>query len=524
MNKVKMASVAAVTGSLAALAIASSFIAPDRVEANVGFARKTGLSCASCHSDAADPRKEALTSVGNSYRTCLYNPTASSIDCNVQAQNQTRAAVLTPAPSSVYNNTPGFNNPPVYSSNPGTNSTGGFGGSKGATSTYNAAPAPPPVQQSKSNGVRDFLLGLLGASVGNNANPGNNGSRNPGYVQPTGNNPLDRIFIPPQNFDIGQQWAVSEQLGGGRKLDSVWAKRTGSNIFDAVYIDSQTNAQTNDIVTYNGIRNGQVSFRRQSTGTIYTGKMTTDGRMVLGGTTNQRAGNLTWSGSNVSQFSGVASAPTGGPLLVPAGRSGGMDFLLFDVASDRTDPGFPKAVDSNSFPGVWPQGATAVYNGGNDKAYFFRGNEYIRYDINADRADPGYPQTINNQTWPGLWTNGIDAAVNGGGGKVFFFRSGQFMRYDIAADRVDPGYPQPVDNRTWPGLQALGRIESAVNAGNGKIYFFSGNRYLRYDVAANRADPGYPQLINAQTWPGVWPNNITMAASGPGKLLLFRSR
>ena len=201
-----------------------------------------------------------------------------------------------------------------------------------------------------------------------------------------------------------------------------------------------------------------------------------------------------------------------------------MDFLLFDVASDRTDPGFPKAVDSNSFPGVWPQGATAVYNGGNDKAYFFRGNEYIRYDINADRADPGYPQTINNQTWPGLWTNGIDAAVNGGGGKVFFFRSGQFMRYDIAADRVDPGYPKPVDNLTWPGLQALGRIESAVNAGNGKIYFFSGNRYLRYDVSANRADPGYPQLINAQTWPGVWPNNITMAASGPGKLLLFRSR
>ena len=27
----------------------------------------------------------------------------------------------------------------------------------------------------------------------------------------------------------------------------------------------------------------------------------------------------------------------------------------------------------------------------NRKAYFFRGSEYIRYDIATDRADPGYP-------------------------------------------------------------------------------------------------------------------------------------
>jgi len=37
--------------------------------------------------------------------------------------------------------------------------------------------------------------------------------------------------------------------------------------------------------------------RRQNTGTVYQGKLTPDGRMVLGGTTNKNPAYLTWTGT-----------------------------------------------------------------------------------------------------------------------------------------------------------------------------------------------------------------------------------
>jgi hypothetical protein len=89
----------------------------------------------------------------------------------------------------------------------------------------------------------------------------------------------------------------------------------------------------------------------------------------------------------------------------------------------------------------------------NGKACFFKGNRYVRYDISADRVDPGYPKSINNETWPGLpWTDGIDTAVNWDNGKVYFFRGNQYCRYDINTDRADAGYPKSIDNETWPGV------------------------------------------------------------------------
>jgi len=98
----------------------------------------------------------------------------------------------------------------------------------------------------------------------------------------------------------------------------------------------------------------------------------------------------------------------------------------------------------------------AVVEWDNGKAYFFKGSQYSRYDIKADRVDPGYPKPINRETWPGFpWTDGIDAAVNWGNGKAYFFKGAHYIRYDIKADRVDPGYPKPINNETWPGIPNL---------------------------------------------------------------------
>ncbi len=183
----------------------------------------------------------------------------------------------------------------------------------------------------------------------------------------------------------------------------------------------------------------------------------------------------------------------------------GNQYVRFDIKADKADPGYPKQINSETWPGLpWTDGIDTAVNWGNGKAYFFKGSQYIRYDIKADRADPGYPKQINNETWPGVpWTDGIDAAVNWYNGKAYFFKGGQYIRYDVKSDKADPGYPKPINNETWRDLPWLDGIDSAANWRNNKAYFFKGDSYIRFDIKADRADPGYPKKINNETWPGI---------------------
>jgi len=175
-----------------------------------------------------------------------------------------------------------------------------------------------------------------------------------------------------------------------------------------------------------------------------------------------------------------------------------------DLMGYRADPGYPKAIDKTTWPGMIWKDIDAVINMGNGKACFFKGGQFIRYDIKADRADPGFPQAINEQTWPGLpWTDGIDAAVYWGNGKIFFFKGGQYVRYDVEKNRTDSGYPKSINKRNWPGMIWTSGIDDVIFWGNGKAYFFKDYEYIRYDVNEDRADPGYPKQVNRQTWPGL---------------------
>ncbi len=228
-------------------------------------------------------------------------------------------------------------------------------------------------------------------------------------------------------------------------------------------------------------------------------------------------------GQGATSDSGATSYPTEPGLSTPPARSDkplfavltrdasaawffwGSKYLRYNITADRADSGYPKRIDAQTWPGlVWTDGIDAAVNLGNGKLYFFKNDQYLRFDIATDRADPGYPKRIDALNWPGLiWTDGIDAAVNMGNGKLCFFKKGQYLRYDIAADRADPGYPKRIDAQTWPGLIWTDGVEAAVNLGNGKLYFFKNGQYLRYDIAADRADPGYPKRIDEQTWPGL---------------------
>jgi hypothetical protein len=174
------------------------------------------------------------------------------------------------------------------------------------------------------------------------------------------------------------------------------------------------------------------------------------------------------------------------------------DYLRYDRGDDRADEGYPLPIADN-WPGLaetgFANGLNAAVNWGNGKLFFFKGDQYLRYDIAADKVDNGYPLPITGN-WPGFaeagFTDNISAVVNLGNGKAFFFRGDQYLRYDIAADKVDNGYPLPIAG-SWPGFAEAGftdNITGAINWGNGKVFFFRADQYLRYDIATDKVDDG----------------------------------
>ncbi len=193
----------------------------------------------------------------------------------------------------------------------------------------------------------------------------------------------------------------------------------------------------------------------------------------------------------------------------------GAQYARYDVVADHLDAGYPKPI-SSGWSGLaeigFADGIDAALDLAGGRVYLFKGANYVRVDQQSNAADAGYPLSIADM-WPGLAEAGfaqdINAAVNWGNGKAYFLKGDQYLSYDITADRTDDGYPQPVAGN-WPGMAEAGfaqDIDAAVNWGNGKAYFFKGDQYLRYDVAANTADDGYPRPLAGQ-WPGLAESGI----------------
>jgi hypothetical protein len=187
----------------------------------------------------------------------------------------------------------------------------------------------------------------------------------------------------------------------------------------------------------------------------------------------------------------------------------GPQYLRYDPVADKTDAGYPKPIAGN-WPGVpasFASGIDAAIAWNNGKAYLFKGANYLRYDIAGDKVDAGYPKSIASN-WSGLAGAKIDAVMRWPNGKAYFFSGSKYFRYDIAKDKVDPGYPKAIAGN-WAGLPAefTAGINAATTWNNGKTYFFKNDKYVRYDIAADKADAGYPKPI-AGNWPGFWPSDV----------------
>lgn len=187
----------------------------------------------------------------------------------------------------------------------------------------------------------------------------------------------------------------------------------------------------------------------------------------------------------------------------------GNKYLRYDVASDKTDAGYPVDISGRweGFPASFDDGVDAGVLWSNGKAYYFKGSQFVRFDLVSQRVDPGYPKDISSK-WPGLFTADIDAVVVWPNGKAYFFKGAQYVRYDIARNKVDAGFPAPIAGN-WPGMpdEFTSGIDEAVVWNNGAAYFFKGSQYVRYDITADRVEPGYPKPI-AGNWPGVWADGL----------------
>jgi hypothetical protein len=195
----------------------------------------------------------------------------------------------------------------------------------------------------------------------------------------------------------------------------------------------------------------------------------------------------------------------------------GAQYVRFDSGINNVLPNYP--LDIARWWGGLPAGISAAFYRGRGRAYFFAGNQYYRYTVVRNAVDPNYPKPIAGN-WPGMSDIGFDsdigAAVNWGNGKVYFFKGDQYARYDLPSDKVDPGYPKPITGN-WPGVAGTGfeaGLDAAITYGNGKVYFFRGDKYLRLDLVSKAVDAGYPKAI-AGNWPGVYASGIDAALEWP---------
>lgn len=205
------------------------------------------------------------------------------------------------------------------------------------------------------------------------------------------------------------------------------------------------------------------------------------------------------------------------PIKSPLAWSNGKVYLFQDTNYIRYDfqtgvldqAALPIA--PTNWPGLRATAPDAAINWGFGKVYLFYGDEYVRFDIGLNKVEPEYlppnPPTKIAGRWPGLpndWTTRLDAAVNWGSGKVYFFRGSEYLRYDITFDRADPDYPKPIA-ANWNGVWAAD-IDGVLYQGGTKAYFFKGDEYRRYDLASDRVDESglINQLVLDPVPSGMW--------------------
>jgi hypothetical protein len=126
------------------------------------------------------------------------------------------------------------------------------------------------------------------------------------------------------------------------------------------------------------------------------------------------------------------------------------------------------------------------------KLILIRKGRVVHLDVDRGEVDPGYPRPFE-EVFPGVPFERIDATLELGRDTIFFFSGNKYVRFNLRTNRVDDGYPD-LTHKRWQGV-TFDRIDAAIYWGNGKVYFFKEDQHIRFDMVTLRADPGYPRQI-----------------------------
>jgi len=129
--------------------------------------------------------------------------------------------------------------------------------------------------------------------------------------------------------------------------------------------------------------------------------------------------------------------------------------------------------------------------------FFFFGKNVSQYSVALDRSVSGFPAPISAvfSGWPTTtpWSAGTDAILDQSSTKLYFFSGDRYLRVDKATRKVDSGYPKTLPGGwgNWPS--AWTSVDSAIKWTNGKTYLFRGSEYVR--LTGTDVDAGYPKPI-----------------------------
>jgi len=169
----------------------------------------------------------------------------------------------------------------------------------------------------------------------------------------------------------------------------------------------------------------------------------------------------------------------------------------------------------------------AAFLDGSGRMYLFSGDQFYRY-TSPDQtfADETYPRKLTGNwalegagySLPAAYANGISAALRAGDGRVFFFSGQTYARVDASPVAT----PRAIQNdwgvvRNW--ISSQNRVSAAFVDPNGKTYLFGGDQFIRYSTT-NYAlvDEGYPLAIGTR-----WGNLPQSFRNDIDAALVFRS-